>query len=207
MANEFLTVRQAQYLLEKWKSEADDTYVAKAGDTMTGELVLGGGLGITSASASTAPPYFLCLTNAPSSGGDVGYVTKANMLSAIGGVSCGLGSVTPANVSCANATDTTLCNTGALTAGLYILQGIGYFTTTSTTGRRALFFATTNTGSAPDRFSQIWVPPASGAGTRIEIVTILRIASTTTYYLRAYQNSGSAMNVQGGIRYLKFSEV
>lgn len=40
MANEYLTVKQAQYLLDKWKQEAIDDYVAKSGDTMTGNLAI-----------------------------------------------------------------------------------------------------------------------------------------------------------------------
>ncbi len=58
--------------------------VNKAGDTMTGKLICSAGIDIKSGSGQTAPPYFLCLNNSFSDGGNVGYVTRSNMVSAIG---------------------------------------------------------------------------------------------------------------------------
>ena len=140
MANEYLTVRQAQYLIAKY--------------------------------ASSAPTY---------------------------------SSDTVDNVSVSNASDKTLCDTGALTAGLYLIQGVCEFTTSSTTGRRVLFFSTSNTGSAVDRFARIAVPPTNGVATRVQLIYIAKITATTTFYLRAYQNSGNSMNVNAGISYIKFA--
>lgn len=182
MANQYLTVQQAQYLLEKWASE----YVPNQNGillnpTLNGSISIGG----TPTFGSSA--------------------VSDSWRSALNATTVSYGSVTPANVSVANNSDATLCNTGSLSTGHYILLGIAYFTTTSTTGRRGLYFSSSNTGSALDRFSQIAVPPASGAGTRIQIIYIVNLSGTATYYLRAYQNSGNSMNVQGGIRYIKFA--
>ena len=144
MANEFLTVKQAQYLLQKWKSEADAEFVAKDGDTMTGKLILGGGVAITTAPKDTAPDYFLTLHESFANGGTVGWISKADMKSGIGFD----GTITERNGSATNvttATDTTLCNSGSLSAGTYILQCMAQFAASSS-GRRVIFLATSTSG-------------------------------------------------------------
>lgn len=52
--------------------------------TTTGAMIAQS-LQIKSGSNQTSPPFFLCLNNSFSAGGNVGYVTKTNMLSAING--------------------------------------------------------------------------------------------------------------------------
>lgn len=65
------------------KTESDNRYVNVSGDTMTGKLTLDAGLAIKSGSGQTSPPYFLCLNESYNNGGNVGYVTKANMPDAL----------------------------------------------------------------------------------------------------------------------------
>lgn len=206
MANQYLTVQQAQYLLEKWKAEAASEYVAKAGDTMTGKLNLDAGMAIKypAGSGQTNPPYYVCLKDQDETGAwNFGFVTRANMLSAIGGIGAFFGSVTPSSVNVTSATDTTLCNTGSLSSGLYVVLGTGNFASNAS-GRRHLFLSSSN-GSADDRFCQVWMNATSGAATKIQLIDIIQVSSSATYYLRAYQNSGSTLSVQGGIRYLKLA--
>lgn len=199
MANEFLTVKQAQYLLEKWKADA----VQKSGDTMSGKLILDGGLAIKAGSGQTSPPFFLCLNESFANGGNVGYVTKENMAAAIG-ASLTINTVNGSDVSVPTATDTTLCNTGSLAGGhFYVILASCQFKTSSTTGRRALFLATSNTGGYHDRFCVKWIAPTPGADTFNQLTYVNYLSSATTFYLRAYQNSGSAMNVRGGLRVLR----
>ena len=203
MANEYLTVKQAQYLLEKLKQEVGGDYVEKSGDTMTGKLILDGGLAIKSGSGQTSPPFFLCLNESFTNGGNVGYVTRENMAAAIG-ASLTINTVNGGSVSSPTATDTTLCNTGSLAAGhYYLIIASCHFRAVNTTGRRAFFLATSNTGSYQDRFCVKWIPPTPGADTFEQLTYACYLSAATTFYLRAYQNSGSAMNVQGGLRVLR----
>jgi hypothetical protein len=102
------------------------------------------------------------------------------------------------------AKDTTLCNTGSLEAGYhYVILAEASFPSNST-GRRVIFLASSNTGSSIDRFCKRTQPAVSGDVTQIQLVYLCHPSSATTYYLRAYQNSGSSQNVTGGIRVFKF---
>lgn len=108
------------------------------------------------------------------------------------------------STSVPSASDTTLCNTGALEAGYhYVILAEASFANNSS-GRRAIFLANSSNGSNIDRFCKRTQPPISGDVTQIQLVYLCHPGSDTTYYLRAYQNSGSAMNVTGGIRVFKF---
>lgn len=60
-----------------------DDYVLNTGDTMTGKLTVHGLAFSGGAAGQTSPPYFLCLNESFASGGNVGYVNRGNMLSAI----------------------------------------------------------------------------------------------------------------------------
>ena len=65
-------------------TEADNRYVNVSGDTMTGALTLTNGLKITGgASQLTSPPYFLTLNQSFADGGAVGWISSANVPSAI----------------------------------------------------------------------------------------------------------------------------
>lgn len=108
----------------------------------------------------------------------------------------------PNAVNVATGTDTTVANTGTLTRGTYLLLGEATFASNAT-GRRVLFFSTTTNGSAVDRYAQVTHQAANGATTQIQLFYITRITSNTTYYLRAYQASGSTLSTTAGIRALK----
>lgn len=200
MANEYLTVKQAQYQYEKLKQESGGDYVAKSGDTMTGKLILSGGLAITSAPRDTAPSFLLTLHEPFADGGTVGWVAKADVPSSIG-----MGTVSTHNGSSTNvstATDTTLCNSGSLSAGTYILKAVVQFAASSS-GRRVIFLTTSSTGANIDRYTITQSAAAPSGATYVELVHLITITSATTYYLRAYQNSGSTLSCSGGIEYVK----
>ena len=199
MVDEHLTTRQAQYLLQKWKDEAAQTYVAKAGDTMSGKLILGAGLAITSGARETSPSFLLSMDSF-ADGGTVKYVRTSDMASAIGIGEVSVHNGNSTNVSTAK--DTTLCNSGALSSGTYILKARAQFAA-NTSGRRTIFLSTSSTGSFIDRYTRVQVAPAPSTYTEIELTSITTISSETTYYLRAYQNSGSTLAVTGGIEYVK----
>lgn len=119
--------------------------------------------------------------------------------------SLGMGTVTERNgtsTSVPNASDTTLCNSSGLSAGTYILQCMAQFGASSS-GRRVLFLATSSTGSNISRYTQIIGAPSPSNYTQMSFTYIVTVTSTTTFYLRAYQNSGGSINVTGGIRVLK----
>ena len=106
-------------------------------------------------------------------------------------------------VSTTNNTDTTLCNTGSLDPGTYILKGIANFDSNAT-GHRRLFFATSDTGSAADRFARVYAAAASDSATIVQVEYMATITEATTFYLRARQTSGGTLSVdQGGIQVIK----
>ena len=177
MANEYLTVQQAQYLLSKWKTEADSTYAPKASPSFTGAISATGTLSLGDASTVTSWLSALGLNNSASSKD---------------------GSAT----TCSNNTDTTLCNTGSLAAGTYILKATAQFATNAT-GYRMLFFATSTSGSQINRYARVIGAAANGTYTEKELVYIATISAATTFYLRARQTSGGNLSVTGGIQILK----
>lgn len=105
--------------------------------------------------------------------------------------------------SVSSGTNTTLCNTGSLSPGTYILNATAIFPEASG-GYRRIFFATSSSGNAMSRFARVNAAPVSGADTDVKLTTLVTISSATTYYLRAYQNSGSSLSVEtAGIQVLK----
>lgn len=161
MANEYLTVEQAQYLLSKYKVTVDTTL-----DTSSGNAV----------SNSAVANALAGMQNDPVDVSD--------------------------SASASSGSDTTICLTAQYGAGVYLVSAYASFPNNST-GRRHIHLSTTNTGSAVDDWSQITGPPNSGAATVLQLTTILKRTSTGRWYLRVYQNSGSAQTVSGGIRVLK----
>ena len=171
-----------------------------AGDTMTGKLILNSGLSIKSGAGSTNPPYFLCLLNSYANGGDVGYVASGNMAAAIG-LSADRIYKNIGTTSVATATDTTIGNTGSLSAGVYVVMYRAAFAT-NTTGRRVVFLASSTSGSVYET-NRMTEAPAAGAATELVGCTILELSSATTIYLRVYQNSGGALDVTGQLKVIK----
>lgn len=106
------------------------------------------------------------------------------------------------SVSAASASDTTICLTAQYPEGIYLVSAYVRFPASST-GRRHMHIATTNTGSAVDDWSQLTLAPSNAQPTIMQLTTIQKRTSTGRWYLRAYQNSGSSQTVSGGIRVLK----
>lgn len=185
-----------------WTFDADGNFITPS----TGKIIATNGLDIRGgAGAQTSPPYFLCLSNSFASDGNVGYVNKANMLSAIGAAP--VPTISYKNfsaLSIANGTDTTLGNTGSLAVGTYLLVATGSFAK-NTSGRRCMFLTTTTSGAAPNRYAESVVAPANGDATKIQLTYPVEITSATTFYLRAYQNSGGKLSVTGGIAVIKIA--
>lgn len=162
MANEYLTVKQAQYLLEKLKSEVavtvDDAISTTSENPVQNKVI---------AEAFMSDPV------------DVSD-----------------------SVSAASASDTTICSTAQYGAGVYLVSAYVRFPASSS-GRRHMHIATTNTGSAVDDWSQLTLAPSNAQPTIMQLTTIQKRTSTGRWYLRAYHNIGSAQTVSGGIRVLK----
>jgi len=181
MANEYLTVQQAQYLLSKWASE----YVPNqngilVSPTLNGSISIGGTPTFSSSSVA------------------------GDWLSAMNGVKANFNSVTPSNVSCAPSADTTLCSV-ALPIGWNIVLAMASFPNNSN-GRRVIYFTSSTTStSVIDRFCKVAQLPVASDSTVVQLTTIRKTTSAETIYLRAYHNSGSTLSVQCGIRYINLS--
>ena len=165
MANEFLTVKQAQYLLEKLKSEVtvtvDDAISTTSENPVQNKVI---------AEAFMSDPV------------DVSD-----------------------SVSAASGADTTICLAAQYGAGVYLVSAYVRFPASSS-GRRHMHIATTNTGSAVDDWSQLTLAPSNAQPTIMQLTTIQHRTSTGRWYLRAYHNIGSAQTVSGGIRVLKLHD-
>jgi hypothetical protein len=100
------------------------------------------------------------------------------------------------------AKDTTLCNTGSLPAGQYIIVAEASFAA-NTSGRRVIFLTNSSTGENLNRFTILQQAPSPSSTTILSLTYLARLSSATTFYLRAYQNSGSTLSVTGGIDYIR----
>lgn len=101
---------------------------------------------------------------------------------------------------------TTICNTGSLSPGTYIITFATEFTGNPNGTTRVMFLSSTNTPASTTSYSRnsiTSVGPAGGNPTRPACTFIHTISNTTTFYLRVYQNSGSTLNVVGTMRFLK----
>ena len=161
MANQYLTVQQAQYLLSKGRITVDDTLSTTSENPVQNKVIT---------NALTA------IQNDPVD------VTGSE--------------------SAASGSDVTVCNTAQYGAGVYLVSAYVSFPASSS-GRRHIHLATTNTGSALDNWSQLTLAPSNAQPTVMNMTGIYKRTSTGRWYLRAYQNSGSSQTVSGGIRVLK----
>lgn len=80
----------------------------------------------------------------------------------------------------------------ALSAGSWIVFIHVYFSA-NTNGRRAVWLATSATGSSMEGQTLDNRAPVNGAGTTCKIQAVFTPAVSTTYYLNCYQNSGSTL--------------
>ena len=172
---------EALFCNELILKQSDREYFTTTRGSHTGSTIVTiNGNGITMASGKTI------------NGVDVG--SLANSVSAINMSSTS---------SVSSGSNTTLCNTGSLSPGTYILNAMVIFPEQSG-GYRKIFFATSDSGNPATRFARTTAAPVSGDDTEVQLTTLVTISSATTYYLRAYQNSGSSMSVAtAGIQILK----
>lgn len=165
MANEYLTVRQAQYLLQKLKDELTVTIDAALDNT------------------SENPVQNKVITDALAA-------IQNDPVDVTG------------SVSASTATDATICQSAQYGAGIYLVSAYVSFPASSS-GRRHMHLATSNTGSALDNWSQLTLAPSGTQPTVMQLTAVYKRTGTGRWYLRAYQNSGSTQTVSGGIRVLK----
>lgn len=90
-----------------------------------------------------------------------------------------------------------------LTKGLYLVYLTAAFAN-NTTGYRQLLLSSSATGSSLNRYCSFIFAPCPSTGTG-KVSCLLQVtASSATYYINVYQNSGSALNVTGaGYQYMK----
>lgn len=92
-----------------------------------------------------------------------------------------------------------------LTPGLWIVCCVARFASNST-GYRTALISTTSTGTtAIDNTANVGCAAANGIITRLPLVTAINVASSTTYYLNARQNSGSSLASYGYVYAVKVS--
>ena len=114
-------------------------------------------------------------------------------------------STTSSDVSSTNNTVTNLLDF-RLTKGTWLVQGIAAFVSNAT-GWRRLGIGTSASSLFKDRFSLVTCPAVNGDLTRMSLTTIISVASTTTFYLNAQQNSGNTLGIGAGVRLFRLSSV
>ena len=72
------------------------------------------------------------------------------------------------------------------------------------TGRRGVNLSTASGSSADVLYQKEFVQACSSGATTVRLVAFLNLSSTTTYYINAVQNSGSALRVQTRIAGMNF---
>lgn len=75
------------------------------------------------------------------------------------------------------------------------------------TGYRVVRISASTTGGGVNRLAEVHAGAANGTTTRLNGSAILRVGATTTYYLNVIQNSGSTLNVMGGVQTFRLSTV
>lgn len=92
-----------------------------------------------------------------------------------------------------------------LTPGTWLINCRVQFPS-NTTGRRAIALASSaDTGTDIGYLARDVQAPANGEGTITQITDLRTVTTTTTYYLNAYQNSGSAQSVTARIAFIQLS--
>ena len=128
------------------------------------------------------------LTTAVASTASYGYMSAEDkiVLDGLSGVGEIISNASTIDISIPNSSYTTLTSV-VLPAGVWMIAARGHFNT-STTGVRRLFLSETSDGEGWDVSY-----PGGNAQLKYEVNRIVNLASQTTYYLRAWQNSGSAL--------------
>lgn len=106
-------------------------------------------------------------------------------------------------VSAASGTHTTLTNI-TLTPGLWMIK---YRTTfpNNSSGYRRIYLAGSASSSSYLGESRVTVAAANGAVTDVIGLDFFLLTESTDFYLRALQNSGSSMSLNGSIRCIRVS--
>lgn len=104
-------------------------------------------------------------------------------------------------VSASSGTHTTLTNI-TLTAGLWMIK---YRTTfpSNSSGYRRIYLAGSASSSSYLGESRVTVAAANGAVTDVIGLDFFLLTESTDFYLRALQNSGSSMSLNGSIRCIR----
>ena len=89
-----------------------------------------------------------------------------------------------------------------LTKGIWIVTFGGAFSSNSN-GMRYLVLTSTSGNSQTATRQDIRCAPATGGSTSMQSVRIVKLNSDTTYYVYAYQNSGSTLTVSTFVRAIK----
>lgn len=146
--------------------------------------------------------FFLLINNDDSLGVEFSSTSARNAWVSALGLGDTTHAVNGSATSVQTAKDTTLCSTGSLSAGQYIIVAEASFAA-NTSGRRVIFLTDSNTGANLNRFTILQQAPSPSNTTILSLTYLARLSSATTFYLRAYQNSGSTLSVTGGIDYIK----
>ena len=99
----------------------------------------------------------------------------------------------------------TLTNVGEMTLpkGTYIIMGFGSFGSNAT-GNRQLGIGSSESGGNYDRSTGVTVASVSGSATSVQVIAIISINTSVTFYLKARQNSGSSLSfTYGGLKAIK----
>ena len=106
----------------------------------------------------------------------------------------------PSAVSVASGTRTTL---GSITisAGIWVIA-VSVTFAANDTGRRSVYFGPSSTGDGItyNQMASFTMAPAVGGMTKYSTSTIEEVDASTTYYCRAWQNSGSALSCRCYLR-------
>lgn len=101
-----------------------------------------------------------------------------------------------ADKSVATSTTTSL-GSFTLTAGKWQVLAVATFGSNAT-GYRAIGISTSDSSLNKDRYSITRTAPAGSMYTNLQVVNIISIESSTTYYVNVYQTSGGALTCSGG---------
>ena len=166
---------------------------------MTGRQAFADTVAMPNAASST--DFFSVGIQSFANGGGICYKNSANMLAWLG-----IGTVVEddvsSNVSCANNAYTSLGSI-TLTAGTWVISAHIYFVSSS--GGVRTVVVSTASGSTSPRDAEVRTATsipggASNQNIRASTTRIVTITANTTYYLKAYQSSGAALNATGNIK-------
>lgn len=118
----------------------------------------------------------------------------------------GIGTITTSSPSEVDVNTSSWATLGSITlaAGTWVVS-VGSTFASNTSGRRATYFGTNSGGSSivVSDMASTTQAPADGGMTKFSSTAILTPTASTTYYCRAWQNSGSTLSCRCYIRAVK----